>query len=454
MKAKRAELEAVESKLAELYTEQRKSLEYIAKIQSGEIARVQSSTRDNLKEEEGSLEKINREIAIQEGLWNDISKYYDKMIPAAVNMTKEQAAALEAYNTALRIKSEKEKEQDKANEAYKQFNQTLTNINTEYELNIYFGKTRIEQLEAEKKKAEDLFNLYKTFYAEGGYTGDELAKLEALKNTVVSLTELLGQTSIERLDALKLNNEATTETINTELQAWMDAENIKEELRKDQQSRQEQADAEELARIKAKYADWAALTTDTMGEIGGIIGDSIEEQGFNIEKFGKKLILLGLDILEKQVSMAVAASAAASLAQPDSVATFGATGLARAAVLAGLIKAAFSVTKAIISSGFAEGGYTGSGGKYEPAGTVHKGEVVFSQSDVAQLGGASVVDRMRPTSKANYYTGGIVGNMASPAAAQQGQMLAAIRAIRPVVTVEDINAVMMAENNRLQISVI
>jgi len=35
---------------------------------------------------------------------------------------------------------------------------------------------------------------------------------------------------------------------------------------------------------------------------------------------------------------------------------------------------------------FAEGGYTGNGGKYEPAGIVHKGEYVFSQEDVNRIG--------------------------------------------------------------------
>ena len=35
---------------------------------------------------------------------------------------------------------------------------------------------------------------------------------------------------------------------------------------------------------------------------------------------------------------------------------------------------------------FADGGYTGNGGKYEPAGIVHKGEYVFSQEDVNRIG--------------------------------------------------------------------
>lgn len=46
-------------------------------------------------------------------------------------------------------------------------------------------------------------------------------------------------------------------------------------------------------------------------------------------------------------------------------------------------------------AGFATGGYTGHGGKYDPAGIVHKGEVVFSQEDIARLGGVGKVERIR-----------------------------------------------------------
>ncbi|OYQ90417.1 hypothetical protein B9T10_03605 [Wohlfahrtiimonas chitiniclastica] len=55
---------------------------------------------------------------------------------------------------------------------------------------------------------------------------------------------------------------------------------------------------------------------------------------------------------------------------------------------------------------YANGGYTGAGGKYQPAGIVHKGEVVFSQRDVARFGGVAAVERMRLRGYAN---GGIVG---------------------------------------------
>jgi hypothetical protein len=83
--------------------------------------------------------------------------------------------------------------------------------------------------------------------------------------------------------------------------------------------------------------------------------------------------------------------------KPIAIATTIATGLQSVAKISGI-------------KGFAEGGYTGDGGKYQPAGIVHKGEVVFSQEDVRQLGGAMAVDAMRPTSGLRgYANGGIVG---------------------------------------------
>ncbi len=54
---------------------------------------------------------------------------------------------------------------------------------------------------------------------------------------------------------------------------------------------------------------------------------------------------------------------------------------------------------------YADGGYTGPGGKYQPAGTVHKGEVVWSQADVARAGGVGAVEALRK----GYANGGAVG---------------------------------------------
>lgn len=61
---------------------------------------------------------------------------------------------------------------------------------------------------------------------------------------------------------------------------------------------------------------------------------------------------------------------------------------------------------------YSEGGYTGDGGKYQPAGVVHKGEYVFDQAAVKAAGGPAAMEAMRRGLK-GYADGGYVGAMPS-----------------------------------------
>ncbi len=63
------------------------------------------------------------------------------------------------------------------------------------------------------------------------------------------------------------------------------------------------------------------------------------------------------------------------------------TGALRVAAIVAALAAGFSVIAGLTQSfqGFAEGGHTGEGGKYEPAGIVHKGEFVFNQEKTKQF---------------------------------------------------------------------
>lgn len=78
----------------------------------------------------------------------------------------------------------------------------------------------------------------------------------------------------------------------------------------------------------------------------------------------------------------------------------------------GSVSTALGYSSPTLGSGlkgfFADGGYTGSGNKYEPAGIVHRGEVVWSQKDVANAGGVGVVEGMR-RGLGGYANGGVVG---------------------------------------------
>jgi hypothetical protein len=105
-----------------------------------------------------------------------------------------------------------------------------------------------------------------------------------------------------------------------------------------------------------------------------------------------KARMFAIDALFSMKSLALsAANAAKNLvlwipsAIAASISSFGtAAAIGAAAVIA-----------ALAIKGFSEGGYTGSGGRLEPAGIVHRGEMVFSQADIARHGGVAAVEALR-----------------------------------------------------------
>ena len=82
-----------------------------------------------------------------------------------------------------------------------------------------------------------------------------------------------------------------------------------------------------------------------------------------------------------------------------------------AAALATIESGTFvSMIQAATPKGFANGGYTGHGGKYEPAGVVHKGEGVLTQEEVKALGGPQGFEDLRKSIRRGYATGGLVAD--------------------------------------------
>ena len=76
----------------------------------------------------------------------------------------------------------------------------------------------------------------------------------------------------------------------------------------------------------------------------------------------------------------------------------------------GAAAAALQVAQAasIKGVGYADGGFTGHGGKYEPAGIVHKGEGVLTQEEIRALGGPSGFYALRQSIKNGFADGGLV----------------------------------------------
>jgi hypothetical protein len=128
----------------------------------------------------------------------------------------------------------------------------------------------------------------------------------------------------------------------------------------------------------------------------------------------------------------------------------GGAAIKTAASVAAKVRAGINV--ALIAkqaiSGFAEGGYTGHGGKYEPAGVVHRGEYVLPQEVVRSIGVGNL-DALRSMytgaapGRGSYATGGIV-----QATLDSGSILAAQNAaaantmtLQPVLPIESLRLV-------------
>lgn len=158
----------------------------------------------------------------------------------------------------------------------------------------------------------------------------------------------------------------------------------------------------------------AALTGDLQGFLSNQFGSFADTM---FQRAGEQLydqIFGTVDAVADGATQGAAVSAAAApgliaagTATGGAIAVAAAPGLVAAATAAGQAYAvAASATKAL-TLGFSRGGYTGPGGVHQPAGVVHRGEVVFSQADVRRHGGPGSVDAMR-RGLPGYARGGVV----------------------------------------------
>jgi hypothetical protein len=159
--------------------------------------------------------------------------------------------------------------------------------------------------------------------------------------------------------------------------------------------------------------------------------------------------------LQKELS-GIAANAAAN---PANAVTAGGAGIAQTTILSGIAIARAALgTATVLAQGFAEGGYTGDGDKYQPAGIVHRGEYVVPKrlvSNPAYSGHIQALEKAR-TGKSfiprGYADGGYVANKISDSVSSSNvtnKLLAAMRSQpAPVVSVLQINKA----NNKVRTS--
>lgn len=172
----------------------------------------------------------------------------------------------------------------------------------------------------------------------------DIVKQQEVTNQILELRlklhRMLEQSEREHAEKIKeLNKEVEQSRQDSN---WASLKSIAQQ-NKEEWERQERLQNEMIADM---MQDLFAFSNDLGTMLGGFISGNEDMVASSL----KNIINMALDLLKVQVQMAIAGATAQSLAQPDSVATFGASGLARAAVLVGLIEAAFAGVKGVVSS--------------------------------------------------------------------------------------------------------
>jgi hypothetical protein len=229
-------------------------------------------------------------------------------------------------------------------------------------------RVRAKQANTEKQLDEEqlksLTDVVATALQDPSYNADEYIKAESEK-LLRAEQELNTQRVESAQDAEKEKVEALAKS--GEAAKALAEKDWAEMLATDRKNLEEKIDA---------YMTFGAM-------IGDIVGSAMADGTMTAREAAKQIIGIALDELGNFATLAIAKATIGSLTTADSIATFGISGGIRAAVLTGLIKAAVGAVKGVVNKNLWTGGYSGSGGKYEPKGVVHGGEWVANADMVA-----------------------------------------------------------------------
>ncbi|HFW9044990.1 TPA: phage tail tape measure protein [Shigella sonnei] len=162
-----------------------------------------------------------------------------------------------------------------------------------------------------------------------------------------------------------------------------------------------------MAGLKSGWSEWEESATDSMSQVKSAATQTFDGIAQNMaamltgseqnwRSFTRSVLSMMTEILLKQAMVGIVGSIGSAIG--------GATGGGSSASGGAAIQAAAAKLH------FATGGFTGTGGKYEPAGIVHRGEFVFTKEATSRIGVGNLYRLMR-----GYATGGYVGTPGSMA---------------------------------------
>lgn len=165
------------------------------------------------------------------------------------------------------------------------------------------------------------------------------------------------------------------------------------------------------------YRQQASNAAQQMGGVVGSVFSGLEDVWVKFTQNGKvsfsemtRSILA--DLARIQIRQAMAGIGGSWVTGALGALTGGINAAGNAAVTGGTSAINNDLFQKLLRGGKSEGGYTGPGGKYEPRGIVHAGEVVWSQADIARAGGVDIVEGMRRGLRGYAMGGAVAGGAA------------------------------------------
>ncbi|ENB6171900.1 phage tail tape measure protein [Escherichia coli] len=163
-----------------------------------------------------------------------------------------------------------------------------------------------------------------------------------------------------------------------------------------------------LAGLKSGWGEWTESATDSFSQVKSAATQTFDGIAQNMTAmltgaeadwrgFTRSVLSMMTEILLKQAMVGIVGRIGSAIG--------GAIGGAGASASTGT-----AIQAAAANFHFATGGFTGTGGKYEPAGIVHRGEFVFTKEATSRIGVGNLYRLMR-----GYAEGGYVGGAGSPA---------------------------------------
>ena len=172
-------------------------------------------------------------------------------------------------------------------------------------------------------------------------------------------------------------------------------------------SAEEQLRGSWMAGLKSGWGEWAESATESFSQVKSAATQTFDGIAQNMAAmltgseqnwrgFTRSVLSMLTEIFLKQAMVGIVGSIGSAIGGAFGGGASASTGTA--------------IQAAAANFHFATGGFTGTGGKYEPAGIVHRGEFVFTKEATSRIGVGNLYRLMR-----GYVEGGYVGAAGSPA---------------------------------------